>query len=135
MKERLGIAVGLFIVIVVLASATLYFLFERNIGYGEIFPILIILFLAAVALYILWDRIKNVKKGLPAKDERLITINYKAGYYGFIAAIWSVVGAPILSELLFNHTLEGHYITALVVIISGLVFVISYLALARKGTS
>ncbi len=43
----------------------------------------------------------SVSKGLPAKDERLEKINYKGGYYGFIAAIWSAVGGPLLVDVLF----------------------------------
>ena len=76
---------------------------------------------------------KNIRKGLPAKDERLIKINYKAGYYGFIAAIWGATFGPVIIDIIWGVELEGHLVTALVVLVSGLTFIISYLALAGKG--
>jgi len=70
---------------------------------------------------------------LPASDERLKNVSYRAGYYGFIAAIWSAVFAPVLADTLLGHELEGHLVTAVVVIVSGFVFAVSYLYLAQKG--
>ncbi|MCJ7570628.1 MAG: hypothetical protein MUO82_01960 [Candidatus Thermoplasmatota archaeon] len=99
----------------------------------ELLSLAIVIVLVLAATYIIWNRAKNIRKGLPAKDERLININYKAGYYGFIAAIWSAVGAPVVYDILFNHELEGHLVTAIVVLISGFIFVVSYLYLAWKG--
>jgi hypothetical protein len=84
-------------------------------------------------MYIVWDRLKNVQKGLPAKDERLTNISYKAGYYAFIAAIWSAVFSPLLADFILKRELNGGDVTAIVVLISGFVFVVSYLYLYRKG--
>jgi len=133
MKDKIGIVVGIGIAAAVLV--TLYF-FVRNAGnleLNEIMPIGIILILVASAMYILWDRIKNVKKGLPAQDERLKLTNYKACSYGFIASIWSAVGAPLISGIFFDYELPGNYVTAVVVLCGGLAFIISYLYLAWKG--
>jgi LPXTG-motif cell wall-anchored protein len=55
---------------------TLFF-YQRGTGEIELNEILlvgIVLILLGLALYIIWDRIKNLQKGLPAKDERLINI-------------------------------------------------------------
>ena len=133
MKDKIGIVVGIGIAAAVLV--TLYF-FVRNAGnleLNEIMPIGIVLILVASAMYILWDRIKNVKKGLPAQDERLKLTNYKACSYGFIASIWSAVGAPLISGIFFDYELPGNYVTAVVVLCGGLAFIISYLYLAWKG--
>ena len=133
MKDKIGIVVGIGIAAAVLV--TLYF-FVRNAGnleLNEIMPIGIVLILVASAMYILWDRIKNVKKGLPAQDERLKLTNYKACSYGFIASIWSAVGAPLISGIFFDYELPGNYVTAVVVLCGGLTFMISYLYLAWKG--
>ncbi|EMR75685.1 hypothetical protein MBGDF03_00537 [Thermoplasmatales archaeon SCGC AB-540-F20] len=133
MKDKIGIIAGIGIAAAVLV--TLYF-FVRNAGnleLNEIMPIGIVLILVASAMYILWDRIKNVKKGLPAQDERLKLTNYKACSYGFIASIWSAVGAPLISGIFFDYELPGNYVTAVVVLCGGLTFMISYLYLAWKG--
>ncbi len=133
MKDKIGIVVGIGIAATVLV--TLYF-FVRNAGnleLNEIMPIGIVLILVASAMYILWDRIKNVKRGLPAQDERLKLTNYKACSYGFIASIWSAVGAPLISGIFFDYELPGNYVTAVVVLCGGLAFMTSYLYLAWKG--
>ncbi len=63
----------------------------------------------------------------------LVLINYKAGFYGFIAAIWSAVFGPLFIEILFDYELEGSRVTAVVVLVSGFVFAASYLYMNRKG--
>ena len=133
MKDKKGILIGIGIAAVVLVTLSFYVLNAGNLELTEISLIGIVLILVAFALYILWDRIKNVKKGLPAQDERLKLTNYKAGYYGFIAAIWSAVFAPLAIEILFDYELPGSRVTALVVLVSGFVFVASYLYMYWRG--
>ena len=134
MKDKIGILIGIGIAAAVLVTLAFFVLNAGALELNEIISIGIILIIVASTLYILWDRIKNLKAGLPAQDERLKKIGYKAGYYGFIAAIWSAVGAPLLSGIIFDHELEGNYVTATVVLFAGLVFMISYLYLSARGT-
>ena len=133
MKDKIGIIVGIGIAAAVLV--TLYFFIQNagNLELDEIFPIGIVLIIVISTIYILWDRIKNIKKGLPAQDERLKLTNYKACYYGFIASIWSAVFAPLISGIIFDCELPGNYVTAVVVLCGGLAFMISYFYLAWKG--
>ncbi len=133
MKDKLGIVAGIGISFAVLVMLALFVKYAGNIELSEIALIGIVLILVAFATFILWDRLKNVNKGLPAADERLVQVNYKAGYYGFIAAIWSAVGSNLLAGIIWDIELEGHHVTAVVVLVSGFVFVASYLYLARKG--
>ena len=133
MKDKIGIVVGIGIAAMVLVTLSLYVLNAGNIELTEISLIGIVLIVVALAIYVLWDRIKNVKKGLPAQDERLKLTSYKAGNYGFIAAIMSAVFGPIAIEILFEYELPGHLVTAVVVLVSGFVFVVSYLYMYWKG--
>jgi hypothetical protein len=133
MKKNIGVIIGVLIAIAVLITLAIWMMNIGTIGFFDIGSAAIILILVGSALYILWDRAKNIRKGLPTKDERLIMINYKAGYYGFIAAIWTAVGAPVIIDILFNQELEGHLVTACVVLISGFTFMISYLYFSWKG--
>jgi 4-hydroxybenzoate polyprenyltransferase len=133
MKDKKGILIGIGIAAAVLVTLFFFVLNAGNLELNEISLIGIVLILVAFAMYILWDRIKNVKKGLPAQDERLKLTNYKAGYYGFIAAIWSAVFAPLSFEILFDYELPGHLVTAVVVLVSGFVFAASYLYMYWKG--
>ena len=133
MKDKIGIVLGIGIAAAVLATLSLYVLNSGNLGLNEIMLIGIVLILVVLAMYVLWDRIKNIKKGLPAKDERLILTNYKAGHYAFIAAILSATFGPIVIEILFDYELPGSRVTAVVVLVSGFVFVASYLYMYWKG--
>ncbi len=133
MKDKIGIVLGIGIAAMALVTLTLYIISAGNFELNEIIPIGIVLIVVALAIYVLWDRIKNVKKGLPAQDERLKLTNYKAGFYAFIATIWSAVFGPLVIEILFDYELPGHLVTAVVVLVSGFVFVASYLYMYWKG--
>jgi hypothetical protein len=133
MKDKIGIIVGIGLVVLVIGTISFFILNTGELELNEIFPMGIVLIIIVTTLYILWDRIKNVKKGLPAQDERLKITNYKACYYGFIASIWSAVGAPLISGVFFDYELSGHLVTAVVVLCGGLAFMISYIYLAWKG--
>jgi len=133
MKDKIGIVVGIGIAVLVLAALALYVISAENIELSEITSMSIVLILVSSATFILWDRLKNIRKGLPAKDERLVLVNYKAGYYGFIAAIWSAVGSNTIAGIIWDIELEGGHVSAVVVLVSGFVFVASYLYLSRKG--
>jgi hypothetical protein len=133
MKDKIGIVVGIGIAVLVLAALVLYVISAGNIELSEITSMSIVLILVSSATFILWDRLKNIRKGLPAKDERLVQVDHRAGYYGFIAAMWSAVGSNVIAGIIWDIELEGEHVSAVVVLVSGLVFVASYLYLSRKG--
>jgi len=133
MKSKLEILLGIGIAVCVVVTLAFYLLNAGSLDIGEIGLSLVVIILVVFASFVLWDRLKNVKKGLPSKDERLVLINYKAGFYGFIAAIWSAVGSNLLVNIIFDQELEGGYVSAIVVMVSGLVFAISYLLMYLKG--
>jgi len=133
MKDIKGIVLAILVAAGVLLTLFFYLRGAGEIELNEIILVGIVLILVGLAMYIVWDRLKNVQKGLPAKDERLTNINYKAGYYAFIAAIWSAFGGTMIGDIFLGHELKGGDVTAIVILISGFVFVVSYLYLARKG--
>ncbi len=133
MKAKKEIIVATVLVAMVLLTLFLYLMGTREIEYNQIVSIGIVIVLVGLAMYIIWDKIRNVQKGLPGKDERTISINYKAGYYGFIAAIWSAVFTPLFFDVSSGNELRGGDVTAIVVLVSGFVFVVSYLYLYWKG--
>jgi cobalamin synthase len=132
MNDRKVIALGAVVIVVVLASLALYLAAPDETGFGQM-SVVIVLALVTFAAYMVWDKARNASRGLPVKDERLTRVNYRAGYHGFIAAIWSAVFAPMVYNSVTGLELEGHLVTAVVVIVSGLTFAVSYLFLARKG--
>jgi|WetSurMetagenome_2_1015567.scaffolds.fasta_scaffold80863_1 hypothetical protein len=133
MKEKITIALISTVAALVLIALAIYLATAGTIFYGEIASLIVIMLLVGFALYILLDKVRNMKKGLPVADERTKNNSYRAGYYGFIAAIWSAVFAPIVMDIIFGYEMESDYVTASVVIIGGIVFALSYLYLLWKG--
>ena len=133
MKDIKEILIGIVVAAAVIVTLAFYVLNAGNIDLNVILLVGVALILVVFALYMLWDRIKNIKKGLPAKDERSKLTSYKAGYYGFIAAIWSAVFGPLFFEIVFDYELPGSRVSAVVVIVSALVFFASYLYMYWKG--
>jgi hypothetical protein len=133
MKEKMTIVLGIGIATLVVITLAIYVFAKDSIGLFDIISILIILIIILTTSYIIYDNWKNIKAGLPTKDERLKLAAYKAGYYGFISAIWSAVGSNWISIILFDQDLRGGLVVAAVVLVSGVVFMLSYFYFSRKG--
>jgi len=133
MKEKITIVLGIGITTLVVFTLGFYVLAKPTIELFDIITIPIILIIILTTSYIVYDKMKNVKAGLPTKDERLKQAAYKAGYYGFIAAIWSALGVNWTSIILYDQDLRGGLVVAAVVLVSGLVFMASYFYFSRKG--
>ena len=133
MKEKMTTILGIGIATLVIFTLGFYLFTKDTIELFDIISILIIAILLITSTYLIVDRLKNIRAGLPAQDERLKHIGYKAGYYGFIAAIWTAVGSNLGYNIIFDQELRGGLVTAAVVLVSGIVFMISFLYLARKG--
>jgi hypothetical protein len=133
MKGKKEIIAGTAVVAMVLLTLFFYLMSTGEIEFNQIVLVGIALILVGLAMYIIWDKIRNVQKGLPGKDERTISMSHKAGYYGFIAAIWSAVFSPVIIDIIFRYELDAGDVAAIVVLVSAFVFVVSYLYLYWKG--
>ena len=133
-NQKLVIILGIGITTLVVFTFLFYMLKEPDIGLFEYISVPIILTILLTSTFIIYDKYKNLKVGLPSQDERLRLAAYKAGYYGFVAAIWSAVGSNMGSIILFDQEPRGGLVVAAVVLISGLVFMGSYFYFSRKGS-
>ena len=133
MKGKKEIIVSAVVVTGVLMTLFFYLMGTGEIEFNQIVLVGIALILVGLAMYVIWDKIRNVQKGLPGKDERTISMSHKAGYYGFIAAIWSAVFAPLFFDVSSGYELDGGDVSAIVVLVSAFVFIVSYLYLYWKG--
>ena len=133
MKDKLGIIIGFGISALVFFTMYIYLIAKDSVELFDIITVPIVLLLVILATYIIWDRLKNIKRGLPVADERLKIVSYKAGYYAFIAAIWSAIGSNMLSIFLYDEDLRGGLVVAAVVLVSGIVFMLSYFYFSIRG--
>ena len=133
MKGKKEIIVATVVVAMVLLTLFFYLMGTGEIELNQIGLVGIAIILVGIAMYIIWDKIRNVQKGLPGKDERTISMSHKAGYYGFMAAIWSAVISPVIIDIIFGYEPDGGDVAAIVVLVSAFVFILSYLSLYWKG--
>jgi len=131
--QKLVIIMGIGITTLVVFTLGFYMLADPSIELFDIITIPIILIIVLSSSYLVYDKYKNMKAGLPTQDERLKIASYKAGYYGFIAAIWSAIGSNMASIFLFDQDLRGGLVVAAVVLISGITFILSYFYFSKKG--
>ncbi len=139
MKEKMavltmaGVIVAVAVTMVLYASAAA----GNSFDLSELLMVVIVVIILAAAIWVVKDRLGNLRKGLPAKDERQVGVSYKAGYYAWIASIWSSIGMMwtgiFLEEEFGMPELTANYVVAGVVLISSLVFFGMYFYLGRKG--
>ena len=89
MKEKMTIALGIGVTTLVVFTFGYYILANPGIELFDVIALPIIAIIILTSTYIIYDKWKNIKAGLPTKDERLTNAAYKAGYYGFVATIWA----------------------------------------------
>ncbi|MCX6801540.1 MAG: hypothetical protein NT067_00350 [Candidatus Diapherotrites archaeon] len=135
MKEKIAVAFSVVLLAVVLLSLAVYFLSEPAAKVPVFIP-LVALLVVAGAGFMIWKRVKAAKAGLKFKDEMERKISNKAGYYSFIATIYFCLAIAWFSDYLPSIGITGfepRHAAELVILFSGLVFVISYLILDRIG--
>ena len=87
-------------------------------------------------MVVIWDKIKNLRAGLPSEDERAKKLNWKAGAYSYFATIWIAVGIMwynIFAENLDLYILNVGQVIAAIILLSALCFFIFNFYFMRKG--
>ena len=139
MKDKMTILTGVGVIIAVMITLAVYVtgMLNGSIELQEYLMVFVIVVIVAAASWVMRDKIVNSRKRLPVKDERQTGISYRAGYYAWIASIWSAIGVMwfgiFLEEEFGYPQLTANYVVAGVVLISALVFFGAYFYLNRKG--
>ncbi len=139
MKEKMTSLTMIGIVLAVIVTMGFYMTAAAtdSLNLSEYLMVFIVFIILAAAIWLVRDRLKNISKGLPVKDERQVGISHKAGYCAWIASIWSAIGIMwvgiFLEEEFGMPKLTANYVVAGVVLISALVFFGAYFYFSRKG--
>ena len=137
MKEKLSIVAGAGVIILILIIAIFYLLGSPSIDASEIILVIIPLILAVGVITILWDRIKNIKSGLPSADERAKKLHWKAGAYTYYLTIWIAIGTMwyniIFADELGFPALDAGQVVAAIVLLSGLCWFTLQFYFMRQG--
>jgi protein-S-isoprenylcysteine O-methyltransferase Ste14 len=136
MKEIKNIIIMALVGILVLFGVFFYILGSVNFDLGDIILIVIPIILVIGVMVIIWDKIKNLRAGLPSEDERAKKLNWKAGAYSYFATIWISVGLMwynIFAENLNLYILNVGQVIGAIILLSALCFFIFNFYFMRKG--
>jgi len=136
MKEKLQIIVMTLVGVAVILGVIFYALGSQNLELSDLTLIIIPLILVVATLALIWDKIKNLRVGLPSEDERAKKLHWKAGAYTYYSTIWIAVGIMwynIFAENLNLHVLTAFQVIAAIVLLSAICFFVFNFYFMRKG--
>ena len=104
----------------------------------EVAFILLTIVLVVGATYIMINKSRAVKKGLPVDDELSKKVSWKAGAYSYFATIWIAIAIMWYNTLgvdkLGLPELDTIKIVGIIVLLSGVIYVGLALLFNRKGS-
>jgi hypothetical protein len=136
MKEKLQIIVMTLVGVAVILGVIFYILGSQNIELSDLALIIIPFILVVATLALIWDKIKNIRRGLPSEDERAKKLHWKAGAYTYYSTIWIAVGIMwynIFAENLNLYVLTAIQVIAAIILLSALCFFAFNFYFMRKG--
>jgi hypothetical protein len=134
--EKYKIIIMTLIGISVLIGVIFYILGSASLDLGDIILVIIPIILVIGTMIIIWDKIKNIRAGLPSEDERAKKLNWKAGAYSYFATIWIAVGIMwynIIAENTNFPILNVMQVIAAIILLSAICFFIFNFYFMRKG--
>ena len=137
MKDKLSVVVGAGIAGLIIVLVALYVFGSGNIDLSDLLMIIIPIILVVGVITLLWDRMKNIRAGLPSADERAKKLHWKAGAYTYYTTIWIAVGT-LWYNIIFADTLGFPELTAgqtvaAIVLLSALFWFSFQFYFMRKG--
>jgi len=136
MKEKISVILGAIIGITVLLGVVFYINAIQKVELYDLFLIIIPIILVLGAIFLLRDKIKNIKAGLPSEDERAKKLQWKAGAYTYYATIWIAIGIMWYNIFAENSSLielNAGQVIAAIVLLSAVCFFILNFYFMRKG--
>ena len=137
MKEKMSIVAGAGITVLMIVLIGFYLMGSGAIEFSDILLVIIPVILIVGVITILWDRIKNLKAGLPNADERAKKFHWKAGAYAYYATIWIAVGSLwyniIFADELGFPALNAGQIVAVIVLLSAMCWFVFQFYFMRQG--
>jgi hypothetical protein len=137
MKNKSSIVFGAGIAALVIILIAFYIFGSATRELSDILMIIIPIILVIAAITILWDRIKNIRAGLPTADERAKKLHWKAGAYTYYITIWIAVGTLwyniIFADNLGFPALTAGQVVAVIILLSGIIWFVFQFYFMRQG--
>jgi len=137
MKDKLSVIVGAGIAALIIILVALYLFGSGNFDLSDILMIIIPIMLVVGAITLLWDRMKNIRAGLPSADERAKKLHWKAGAYAYYATIWIAIGTLwyniIFADNLGFPALDAGQVVATIILLSAICWFAFQFYFIRQG--
>jgi hypothetical protein len=137
MKEKMSIIISAGIALLIIMLTTFYIIGPETLKLSNLLMIFIPIMLIIGAITILWDRIKNIKAGLPSEDERAKKLHWKAGAYAYYVTLWIAIGTMwyniIFSDIFGFPQLTAGQVVATIVLLSAMCWFIFQFYFRRQG--
>ena len=137
--EKTSMMLGFGITALVVGTIVFYGLGAASGGleFPEVFMILTVIILVVLATYMVIERFRAYKAGLPLKDEREKKIWYKAGYYSYLVTIYLALGLSFFSDYLIEDLgmtgFDIGVVVGIIILVSGSVFIGLYFYFRQTG--
>ena len=134
-KASVFLGIGILVLVIVLIIVFIAKAGQQSF-YEKLLYILVTLLIIGSSIMMI-KRTKDLKKGLPLKDELSIKLSYKAGSYAYISTLWLAVilyWYNIFSESKFNlPVLSTEQLIGLIVLLPAIIYLIFFFVFNKKG--
>jgi hypothetical protein len=130
-RDKMGIVLGVMITLAVIVTMGLYVM-SAGFDIGSLSTSFIVIIIVGLAAFVIFDRAKSVKRGLPAQDELSKKTMQKAGYYAWMVTIYLALAASYLSD---EYGIIGRHVGFIIIVGSALIFFAFYFWFSWRGDS
>ncbi len=137
MKDKTSVFLGIGITVLIIA---LLITFIAKAGqqsiYENLLYILVTLLIIGTSI-IMIKRTKDLKKGLPVKDELIIKIAHKAGSYAYMSTMWLAVILLWYNTYFVDNfnlpLLSTEQLIGIIVLLPGVIYLTFFFIFNKKG--
>ena len=137
MKDKFGVVIGAGVAAAVIVGIVFYVLATSSFELSELLMVIIPIILVIGAIFVLWDRIKSIRAGLPTEDERAKKLHWKAGAYTYYVTIWIALGTMwyniLVAEKLGLSELDAGQVVATTLLLSAVFYFVFNFYFMGKG--
>ena len=137
MKQKLSIISMVGVCVLVIVTMAFWLGADGDIDISFALMTAGVIAILIATMYMIVDRSKALKEGLPADDEMSKKAGYKAGYFAYIISVWVAVAGlwwePIAVDGMGLQPIEIGHVVAAVVLIPGICFLLLAIYFRGKG--
>jgi hypothetical protein len=127
-KDKTTLVLGIIVSLAVLV--TMVFYLSGGFNVGSLSTTVIVFVIVGLAIFVIFGKIKSIKRGLPAQDEMSKKTMQKAGYYAWLVTIYIALAASYFSD---EIGIIGRHVGFIILIGSAITFFVFYLWFSRRG--